>query len=53
MHISRYQVPDSPNNKLASFSEHHGIPYVDAHSALPDAQMTVDALFNFMGSRNK
>lgn len=53
MHISRYQVPDSPNNKLESFSAHHGIPYVDAHSALPDAQMAVDALFNFMGKRAK
>lgn len=53
MHISRYQVPETPNNKLESFSEHHGIPYVDAHSALPDAQMTVDALFNFLGQRSK
>ena len=53
MHISRYQVPETPNNKLESFSEHHGIPYVDAHSALPDAQMTVDALFNFLGQRAK
>jgi DNA polymerase III subunit epsilon len=53
MHISRYQVPETPNNKLASFSEHNGIPYVDAHSALPDARMTVDALFNHLNNRSK
>lgn len=53
MHISRYQVPETPNNKLESFSEHNGIPYVDAHSALPDAQMAVDALFNHLGNRTK
>jgi DNA polymerase III epsilon subunit-like protein/predicted phage-related endonuclease len=53
MHISRYQVPETPNNKLESFSEHNGIPYVDAHSALPDARMTVDALFNHLSNRAK
>lgn len=47
-YLSRYLVHDTPNNKLESFSERHGVPYVDAHQALPDARMTMDAVFGFM-----
>lgn len=31
---------DLPNTRLASFTEGNGVPYVDAHSAFPDAAMT-------------
>lgn len=47
MHISRYLVPDTPNNKLESFAEHHGVPYRNAHRALIDSQMTAEALEAF------
>jgi DNA polymerase III epsilon subunit-like protein/predicted phage-related endonuclease len=47
-YLSRYLVHDTPNNKLESFAERHGVPYVDAHQALPDARMTMDAVFGFM-----
>lgn len=47
MHISRYLVPDSKNNKLESFAEHHGVPYRNAHRALIDSQMTAEALEAF------
>lgn len=46
MFHSRYLTPESPNNKLATFTEANGIPYEDAHSALPDAQMTQRAVWN-------
>lgn len=45
MHISRYMVPDSNANTLESFAVHHGVPYENSHRALPDANMTADALF--------
>jgi DNA polymerase III alpha subunit (gram-positive type) len=47
-YLSRYLVHDTPNNKLESFAERHGVPYVDAHQALPDARMTMDAVYAFM-----
>lgn len=52
MFMSRYLVnsednPAKVNNKLASFTAAHGVPYVDAHSALPDSVMTSDAFFKF------
>lgn len=52
-YLSRYLVHETPNNKLESFAEHHGIPYVDAHQALPDARMTMDALFGFMNTARR
>lgn len=35
------------DSKLSTFSEGNGIPYVDAHSALPDADMSMRAFFAF------
>jgi len=52
-YLSRYLVHETPNNKLESFAEHHGVPYKDAHQALPDARMTMDALFGFMSTARK
>lgn len=52
-YLSRYLVHDTPNNKLESFAERHGVPYVDAHQALPDARMTMDALFGFMNETRR
>ena len=46
MFHSRYLTPDSENNRLATFTVANGIPYEDAHSALPDAQMTDRAVRN-------
>ncbi len=46
MFHSRYLTPESENNKLATFTVANGIPYEDAHSALPDAQMTQRAIWN-------
>lgn len=53
MHISRYLVPDTPNNKLESFAEHHGVPYRNAHRALIDSQMTAEALEAFQKQFHK
>lgn len=36
-----------PNTKLESFSQGNGVPYVDAHTAIVDAEMTADAFVNF------
>lgn len=47
MFMARYLNHDSANNRLATFTESNGVPYVDAHSALPDAQMTQQAIWNF------
>lgn len=46
MFHARYLTPESENNKLATFTVANGIPYEDAHSALPDAQMTQRAVWN-------
>lgn len=46
MFHARYLTPEAENNRLASFTVVNGIPYEDAHSALPDAQMTQRAIFN-------
>lgn len=46
MFHARYLTPETQNNRLASFTVANGVPYVDAHSALPDAQMTQEAVFN-------
>lgn len=53
MHISRYLVPDTDNNKLESFAEHHGVPYRNAHRALIDSQMTAEALEAFQKAFHK
>lgn len=47
MRLSRYMVHDTENNKLATFAPRFGVPYVNAHRALIDAEMTVDAFLNF------
>jgi len=45
--ISTILFDEGKNNRLESFSEANGIPYEDAHSALPDAIMTFKALYGF------
>jgi len=47
MFHARYLNHDSENNRLATFTESNGVPYLNAHSALPDAQMTQEAIWNF------
>jgi DNA polymerase III epsilon subunit-like protein len=47
MFQARYLNHDSANNRLATYSESNGVPYLNAHSALPDAQMTQEAIWNF------
>lgn len=50
MQLARNLMLDTPDNKLSSFAEGNGIPYVDAHRALNDAEMMMDALFNLQNS---
>lgn len=47
MWTSRYLAHHTTNNKLATFTTDNGVEYLDAHSALPDAIMTKDAIFKF------
>lgn len=50
MQLARNLMLDTPNNKLEWFAKGNGIDYVDAHRALNDAEMMMDALFNFQNS---
>lgn len=45
--VAMFLDHSSKNTSLSSFSENNGVPYVDAHSALPDAEMSMKAFFNF------
>lgn len=43
MYTSKRFAHHTKNNKLATFTEGHGIPYLDAHRADVDSEMTMDA----------
>lgn len=43
MYTSKKLVHHTKNNKLATFTEGHGIPYLDAHRADVDSEMTMEA----------
>lgn len=43
MYTSKHLAHHTKNNKLATFTEGHGIPYLDAHRADVDSEMTMDA----------
>lgn len=48
MDITKLGMPETKNDRLESFAEYNGVPYVDAHAALPDTMMTAVALRNFL-----
>lgn len=47
MWTQRYLVSHTENNKLATFTEGHGVPYENAHSADADTRMTLEATYKF------
>lgn len=47
MYTARYLAHHTDNNKLATFTEGNGVPYIDAHRADADAEMTMEANYAF------
>lgn len=47
MWTARYLAHHTENNKLATFTVGHGIPYENAHSAKADTDMTMEAVYAF------
>lgn len=48
MDLSKLAMPDTPDNRLETFAEYNGVPYVNAHASLPDTLMTAEALARFL-----
>ena len=42
MKLSAMFLPDTKDNKLETMANHFGVPYVNGHRALPDAEVTAD-----------
>lgn len=42
MKLSEKFLPDTVDNKLETMANHFGVPYVNGHRALPDAEVTAD-----------
>lgn len=48
MKLSAMFLPDTKDNKLETMANHFGVPYVNGHRALPDADVTADVHYLMM-----
>ena len=51
--MARYAIPELKRVKLQTICEYFGIPYINAHGALQDAFMTLEAFKFFEDKRRK
>lgn len=47
MDFIKKTMPSAKNNKLEEFCKNNGVEYINAHRALQDAQMMMQALYNY------